>query len=186
MNLMSHSVNGFIMNAKFILLLLFLIGSCAWADGHKNTIQGTAFSGGDYTLTFPSSWEVKRGVMGTDLMGISPLENQSDEFQENVCVILDNLPDTMDAQMYLQSNLDAVKRMYGLPEGAGFARVRVGNTDGYHIRCSVQVGQRLQDNDTYIIIIDKAVYTITCSHLSGKRDAYKTIVDSIISSFTAK
>ena len=169
-----------------VTLALCLIVSVYTCWGEKKTIQGTAFSGDDYTLNFPSTWGVKRGVMGTDLIGLSPLESPSDNFQENINVVVDNIPDSMSVSMFLQYNLDAMNKMYGLPEDASFSKVRVGSSDGYHLRYSARVGQLSLDNDCYIVLINKASYFITCSHISGKRDSYKSTVDSIISSFEVK
>lgn len=173
------------MKTKVIVVMCVILAP--YGCGRKKTVQNTMFSGKDYALQFPDTWEVNnKRIMGTDLIGLSPLEDPKDTFRENVGVGLENLPKSMTDKEYVEASLNNMSKAFGLPPGAEFAKARVGNTDGYHLRYSLQMGPKEVDNDVYIVIHKGSAYILTCSNAKGKRDAFKATMDSIIATFKFK
>ena len=173
------------MKTRLIVAMCVLLTICGC--GKKKTVQNTTFSGKDYVLQFPETWEINdTGLMGMDLIGLSPLENAEDAFRENVNVVLENLPKSMTAKEYLRLALANLEKIYGLPIEKNFTKARVGNHEGYSLHYSLQVGQNEMDNDIYIVINNNAVYVLTCSNAKGKRDIFKTTMDTVIETFTIK
>jgi hypothetical protein len=170
------------MKIKLLLVMCLLLGTCGC--GRKKTFQNTAFSGKKYTLTFPSTWEANdTGIMGTDRVGLSPLEDANDIFRENVTVVLENLPSSMTDQKYLDLTIKSLTKAFGLSEGVAFSKVRVGAQEGYHLRYAFQMGQQALDNDVYIVVRKGSAYILTCSNAKGKRDVFKPVMDATIASF---
>jgi hypothetical protein len=171
------------MKTKLILLCL-IIAICGCG---KKTVQNTTFAGKDYSLKFPDTWEInEKGMMGMDLIGLSPLESTDDAFRENINVILENLPKAMADRDYLELTLAGMNKMFGLPSDSKFVPVKVGNENGYHLHYSVQMGQNEIDNDLYIVIKKNSAYVITCSNAKGKRDDFKAIMESVVGTFAIK
>jgi hypothetical protein len=89
----------------------------------------------------------------------------------------------MSDKEYLEVALKNMSKAFGLPSGTEFAKTKVGNIDGYHLRYSLQMGQNEMDNDVYIVISNGSAYILTCSNAKGKRDVFKARMDSIIATF---
>ncbi len=167
---------------RLTIVMCVIVALCGC--GKKETVQKTAFLGDDYKLEFPGTWEINdKGIMGTDLIGLSPIEDAKDTFRENVNVVLENLPKSMTDAEYLQLSLKHLNKVFALPPDKKFTQTKVGNQQGYHLRYSMQMGQNNMDNDVYVVIKDGAAYIITCSHAKGKRDAFKSTIDSIVDTF---
>lgn len=166
-----------------VLLACFLVGLVGCG---KRTVQNTIFQGKEYVLEFPDFWDVHSNWMGTDLAGLSPQEDPTDEFRENVNVILENLPASMTDEEYMEISLDGLKNLFLVPASTSFTRTRVGNRDGYHVHYQAHIEQGHVDNDVYVVIDGGGAYVITCSHEVGKRDAFKSTMDGIIATFDIK
>ena len=175
------------MKTQLIVVTCVIIALCGCGKKEKKTVQNTPFSGEDYSLKFPDTWEIKdRGFMGTDLMGLSPTENPQDTFRENVNVVLENISASMSDEEYLKLSLTSLNKIFGVPSDRPFGQAKVGHHQGYHLRYSAQMGQIKVDNDIYIVLQKGAAYIITCSNLKGKRDTFKPIMDSIVETFQIK
>ena len=175
------------MKTKVIVIVVMCLIVTLCGCGKKKTIRNTSLPGKDYALQFPDTWETKdTGVMGTDLIGLSPLEDPQDTFRENVTVMLESMPESMTDAEYLKLTLTNMSNIFGLPSEANFTKTKVGTADGYHLLYSMQMGQNEMDNDVYIVIDKGAVYVLTCSHLKGKRNAFKATMDAVIETFAIK
>jgi hypothetical protein len=153
----------------------------------KKTVQNTRFSGRDYVLQFPESWEVNKSrVMGSDVIGLSPLEGADDTFRENINVVLENIPGTFSEKDYLDATLKNMCNGLGLPADAEFKKTRIGHTDAYHLPYAMQMGQHEMDNDVYLVIHKKSAYILTCSNAKGKREAFQATMDAILGTFQLK
>jgi len=169
---------------KAILIFVMSISIVLCVYGKGKTVQGTAFAGKDYKLLFPATWEINdKGFMGTDVIALSPVENAKDKLRENVCVVLENIPASMTDAKYLELTLANLDKMFGGFSDKKFVKLKVGKHQGYHLHYSAQVGINKMDNDVYIVRQGRAVYVITCSHAKGKRDSFKSTMDSIIKTF---
>ncbi len=81
-----------------------------------------AHSGFNFKIDFPESWTTSRNVLGAVLMIMSPEENDEDDFQENISVVVENVPSlyanetaktyTKQALVKLKENLKNFKLQY--------------------------------------------------------------------------
>lgn len=62
-------------------------------------------------LTFPKDWQVQHDYMGCLIMGLSPLENEYDQFRENGNAVMEKLPGSMTYDEYTNANLETMKRV---------------------------------------------------------------------------
>lgn len=60
-------------------------------------------------LTFPAGWEIKHDYMGCKIMGLSPIENEYDNFRENGNLVIEKLPQSVSAEEYNRLSLNAMK-----------------------------------------------------------------------------
>lgn len=173
--------------AVLAAMLLTAVATCNAEETKKKALDNTPFNGRDYELKFPDTWEINSsGMMGTDVIGLTPMEGNDDNFRENINVVLENLPEGITAQEYLDANITNMKKTFGLPEDAKFEKVKVGSCDGYHLHYSLKMGNYELDNDVYIVVVKNAAYIITCSNEKGKRDKYKKEMDGVVKTFKLK
>ena len=163
---------------------LFLAGAALC--GEKKTIQGTSFQGNDYEILFPRDWEVTHGIMGTDVLALSPLESEDDEFRENINVALENIPASLGSKGFLAQAARDLKNYYGLPADTAYVKVNLGNCIAYHLHYHATLGVKKREHDQYYVLKGVSAYCITCTYAVGKRAQYKPIMDRILMTFLVK
>ncbi len=62
-------------------------------------------------LTFPAGWEIKHDYMGCAIMGLSPLENEYDNFRENGNLVIEKLPQSVTATEYNKLSVNVMGNM---------------------------------------------------------------------------
>jgi len=176
---------------KIIMVSMCLIvATCGCGGKPKKTLQGTDFFGSDYDLEFPDDWEVvtDEEKMNEDIVALSPYEGPDDIFREQVSVGLENFPEDVSEQRYVEMCLEYLVMSNRLPEDTQFEKTRIGTEDAYHLRYSriEPAGEETEietDNDVYIVVDGQAAYIITCNYEKGKRDTFQSTVDTIINTF---
>ncbi len=169
--------------AVILILASFALSGC----GKKKTVNNTTFAGKNYGMKFPDTWEINdSGAMGTDIVGLSPVEGPSDKFRENINVVLENVPTSLPEKDYLDLSLKNLTEGLGIKPGLKFTKTKVGSAEGYHLHYTAKIGEIEVDNDLYIVIKNGGSYIITCSNSKGKRDAFKSVMDSVIATFSVE
>jgi serine/threonine-protein kinase len=64
-----------------------------------------------YSIEFPPEWEVMKGVMGTDVIALSPTKDPEDLFRENVNVIYAQLESPITREEYYSLNLRSLAQL---------------------------------------------------------------------------
>ncbi len=93
-------------NIIFFILLFFILlqnGYSQEAYSYYNVDDG-------YSLILPIEWEQKEGYMGTSVIALSPQENISDRFRENVNIVVEKLPYQMSLYEYFDLNIINMQR----------------------------------------------------------------------------
>lgn len=65
----------------------------------------------DFTIGYPKDWDKQEGTLGSAVLLLSPLEGSSDEFRENVNVLVQTLPDKMSLDQYTKLSLDQAPKL---------------------------------------------------------------------------
>jgi hypothetical protein len=110
-----------------IALGLIILGvACAGGGGATGTASPTSspsdkvsyeefasYSDSKYgfTIQYPKDWEKQVGALGSAVVMLSPREGDSDEFRENVNVLVQMLPDKMTLDQYTELSLDQASKL---------------------------------------------------------------------------
>lgn len=93
--------------SKIIALLCLVIIAFASAGAEA---KGKIFTGSGYTIDFPSNWEIRKGTGGIDVYALSPLDGVQDKFQENINIVLENVPQGISNKEYVDLSIDNAKK----------------------------------------------------------------------------
>ena len=153
------------------------------------TIDGwKTLSEANYSIQYPSTWELNQsGQMGTSLILFSPLENNEDQFRENVNLIIQDLTGQgIDLDKYSEISEGQVKTMITNSTLIESKRIKDEN-DEYHrlIYTGDQGIFHLKFEQYYWLENDKAyVLTLTCEQ--NKLWDFKDLGENILNSFSLK
>ena len=139
-----------------------------------------------FSIEAPAGWTIK----DTSLMGMkytflsSELENNSDNFKENVNIVTERCG-SMGLDDYYSASLTGLKTMPGFERGKESDR-SINNIEFKNLKYSHSYGGMPIDVDVYFTIRDGLAYIITCSAKKGEMDKWETQFREAVSSFSFK
>jgi hypothetical protein len=141
-----------------------------------------------YSIQYPSKWELNNsGEMGTSCVLFSPLESVTDQFKENVNLLIQDLSGyNIDINKYTEISVGQIKTMITNATLLESKRVKK-NTGEYHklIYTGDQGSFHLKFEQYYFVIKDKA-YVLTLTSEIDKFDQYAEVGEEILNSFKLK
>lgn len=170
-------------------MIRLLISMAAAAISISLTAQEIAtYSTPDYELSYPIDWELdESGSKGPAIFFFSPVENEEDQFRENVNIMVQDLSGTgLDLKGYIDLSKDQFKGfgakvheltvvtapIDGVPEAILSYSMK---QFGMDLRCY----QRLK-------LIDDTAYLLTFTALEDNYDTFLEDGQNILSSFVLK
>ncbi len=158
------------------LLLTFL--SCSTKDPNRyyNTKHG-------FSIIFPKDWEIQESFMGTSVISRSSLENEADQFKENINVVVEKLPKDMGLDEYLELNLSNMYKFLTDFKEIEKGSVELSDNDARWLIYTGQLGQLDMKALVYFTIKGMRAYVITCSSSPNSFEEYKDRFKEIVNSF---
>jgi PsbP len=167
---------------KLILAFLFLTNFCV---AQTDTTESN-FSKGNYKIEYPKSWRLDTSKrMGTEFFLFSPLENQADQFSENVNVIVQDLTgQNINLEDYKTITDKQITDFVTEPKVFESIIKKTGNKEYFRVVYAMTQGKiRLKITSICFIKDDKA-YLITFSTELEKHEQYEKIGEKILNSFS--
>ncbi|MEM0966210.1 MAG: hypothetical protein AAGJ81_08700 [Verrucomicrobiota bacterium] len=138
-----------------------------------------------FLIQFPSNWEIREGLPGTVVAGVSPRNGRDDEFRERVTVAYERLREGMTFEIY-------ASKMFGvllerLPGSQEISRrnVMFGNTKGLALELSHKI-QRIRTTLEVLIVPDgRQVFVFNCAGRDPDYTSFKPIFSRILNSFAS-
>ena len=180
----------------FTLSLLLTLISCGGstiqneqkAEAVKRITGWELLKQDDYSIQYPKDWELNQsGQMGTKFILFSALEDQEDQFRENVNLISQDLgSNDVDLDQYTEISENQIKTM--MTNCTVYESKRIKNASGDYqklIYAADQGAFRLKFEQLYWIENDFAyVLTLTCEE--SKFSSFKQVGEKIMSTFTLR
>lgn len=138
-----------------------------------------------FTVQFPENWEVRPGMAGMDVVGISPLEGPNDTFRENVNVASQVLQSPIKMEEFYAQGKKALSEQLPNFKEIGVGDITVNGLPVHWIEFS-QTSNNLQANIKQFYILSKdgnRAFIITGASAPEKFDTFKTSMDKIVQSF---
>lgn len=150
-----------------LLITALLMVACG--SEPSKAYDGQDFAGPAYTIDMPAGWEVRNGMMGTDVAALAPMA-PGDAFRSNLTVLLENVPSGTTAATYLanaEQSLSTMLNNYELiAKGTTQARAGELTTFEYHH----DAGQFQLTGKSYVWFTEHGGYVITATAL---RDVFQ-------------
>lgn len=142
----------------------------------------------NYLIKYPSDWEVNlSGQMGTGFILFSPLSNESDNFRENVNLLIQDLAEhDLSLDQYVDISEDQIKTI--VVEGKVISSDRK-EKNGREYQKMIYTGKQGVFNlkfEQYYWIIDNQAFVLTLTCEEEKFEKYKDIGEVILNSFNIK
>jgi hypothetical protein len=166
--------------ALIVLVVIYLLGSnFLWS---KYTNKKFEFS-----IMLPRLWYKEEGVLGTVIMAKAPLMSQTDNFQENISVIVTYVPAEMNLSTFFELNKNSIMEVipgeeFDIQEGQIYA----GKERGLWISLSSRGKQMTLRTISAMFVKRKQAYIVTCSADELEFDKYKPIFKKVIRSIRFK
>lgn len=153
------------------------------------TFNGTN-SGTNYSIQYPPDWELdKSGKLGSTFFLFSPIENDADQFKENINLLIQDLRGSdITLDKFVEISEGEVKAMGAKATLLESKRMKNTSLEFHKMLYSAEQGQgmyRLQFEQYYWVIKERAyILTLTCEE--SKFSEYKERGEKILNSFSFK
>lgn len=141
----------------------------------------------EYSISYPSNWSLDAsGQKGTQFFILSPLESETDKFKENVNLIRQDIPSTLNLDSYIQLSINQITTQVKESKLIESKRIKEGENE-YHIL--KYQGLQNQFNLTfsqYVFIEKNQAFVLTFSKETSKGEVYNLIENQILKSFKFK
>lgn len=171
-------------------ILLLTLVACSQQTGSDEKLKfqnWETFDHEKYSVKYPPEWELdESGKMGTSFILFSPVESTSDKFRANVNLLIQDIPDSINLDVYTEISLEQINVQ--LPNAHIIENIRINSdADEQHmlIYSGDQNGFQLQFEQYFWVINTKAyVLTFTCE--KNKFEEFRETGEGILNSFKLK
>ncbi|HAA10975.1 MAG TPA: hypothetical protein DCE41_04440 [Cytophagales bacterium] len=168
-------------------IFLFLL-ACGFVHSvqaqNDSLVARTTYQTDDYTIEYPANWALDTtGTMRSAFIVLNPISNWSDDFRENVNLLIQDLSGqgvTLDS--FVEITESQVQRM--VPEGKLIASDRIEGELPYHqmTYSGILSGQYLAIRQ-YFWVIEEQAYVLTFTCKLADQEKYAELGERILSSF---
>jgi len=167
-----------------VLLVAMLIVLVAGVSACSSREPGRYYNDDkDFSLKFPDGWEAKEGLIGTTVMGFSPMENASDSFRENVNVVVEELPQPMSLESYTSLNLGNMQKLLTDFQILDRGQTTINETDAKWFVYSQRTGSIRSKILQYFMVKDKRGYVVTGGAAPDTFSQYRPEFEKIAQTF---
>ncbi len=138
-----------------------------------------------YSISFPESWEVKKGRQSFQLMALSPVKDSSDLFREDVIIFREKYPkEVTDIDGYLNFSLKKIPTLLkNFKEGKSGKTNINGNDSRWFEYTFTMNGKRVQKCLAYIFEKNNYGYVVLSSAVDSTYNSYKPVFKKISNTF---
>jgi eukaryotic-like serine/threonine-protein kinase len=174
----------------FLGLLVMLMGLGGWIAIKQKTerakIKMSLYANYNqgFRVDYPQNWskENREDFWATGVVFSSPLENDTDQFKEQVSVLVENLPQNLALAEYTQQSLAEIKQLSD-PTIGNPQNITLGSNQGRQIIYQGEEnGHTVQRMQTWSVDGNRA-YVITYTAMPKSYDDYLPTVEKMIQSF---
>lgn len=138
-----------------------------------------------FSVQFPEKWELRKGMAGMDVVGISPLEGPEDRFRENVNIASQVTDQPIDMKMFFDEGQKALSEQLPGFKLIGSGDLTVSGLPVKWIEFNQASGNVEATVKQFYIIADsgKRAFIITGAAPPDKFDNFRGVMDKIVQSF---
>ncbi len=135
-----------------------------------------------FSIQFPNNWEIKENYYGTNVMALSPLENNEDNFRENLNVVVETIPARMSLEDYFSLSVKNLHQLNNFnDEFSGYDEFD--NTKVKWLYYTHELANYKLKVVLYQLVKDGKGYSITATAKAEDFDKYKDQFQNSASTF---
>ncbi len=177
------------------LILILLVG-CSGKKGNTNkTSSKQNIKNGfieylpkdsSYAISFPESWEVKKGRQAFQLMALSPLADSSDKFREDVIVFREKFPKNVKTlDDYLSFTKKKISKLLKEFSEGNSGKLNVNGLKGRWFEYSFTLNKEIKNKClAFVHAENNNAYVVLASALDTTYTNFKPLFEKIDSSFS--
>jgi eukaryotic-like serine/threonine-protein kinase len=171
-----------------LLSLLTAFGGWIWLKqrGEQPKVKMSLYENYNqgFRVDYPQSWakQSRDDFWATGAVFFSPLENEQDQFKEQVSVLVENLPKDLALPKYTEESLSEIKQLSD-PSVGNAQKIMLGTNEGQQVAYQGEEnGSPVKRMQTWTVNGDRA-YVITYTAVPETYDDYLPTVEKMIKSF---
>jgi serine/threonine-protein kinase len=171
-----------------LLAMLVAFGGWIWIKqrGERPEVEMSLYENYNqgFRVDYPQSWakQSRDDFWATGAVFFSPLENDQDQFKEQVSVLVENLPKDLALSKYTEQSLSEIKQLSD-PSVGNAQKITLGTNEGRQVVYrGEENGSPVQRMQTWSVNGDRA-YVITYTAIPESYDDYLPTVEKMIKSF---
>ncbi|MFA5059476.1 MAG: PsbP-related protein [Candidatus Omnitrophota bacterium] len=126
-----------------------------------------------FSIQLPDSWEKQDGAEGIVFVGVSPVEDSSDVFQENINVVSQMLPQKIELEKLFTDNIEQLRSIAKNFFEEERGQTSIAGSDARWIIFSSGEGQIQVRILMYMFLQENRAFAINCVAISDKFPKYK-------------
>ena len=137
-----------------------------------------------FKVDYPEAWskQSRDDFFATGITFFSPLEGESDNFKEQVSILVENLPSDVDLEQYTEDSIAEIKKLSD-PDAENAKEFDLGKHEGRQVIYTGEVsGSKVQRMQTWSVE-DNRAYIVTYTAKPDSYDTYLPTVEKIMESF---
>lgn len=166
-----------------VVMALLIFVASGYAQDSSEMLKRYYSTSKIFSISYPIDYSVQNDVYGTEVMGLSPVENVNDKFRENVNVISEQIPDTMGLDEYYKLSIGYMKKLMTDFKIYDTGKDRIYNVDAKYIICYHRMGEIKLKVLLYILVKNNHGYAISCTASPESFNIYKEQFKKIAATF---
>ncbi|PWU03751.1 MAG: hypothetical protein C5B52_02815 [Bacteroidetes bacterium] len=171
---------------KSILTLSFCLSIIFGYSQNSTATAMATFSKNHFLVQYPKGWQVDTsGRLGTQVIVLSPLDNDSDKFSANLNVIIQDLKgQNIDLNRYKEITDDQLTQAVSDTTGMISKVIQSGKGSYYRVAYILTNGALKLQINSICYIKDEKAYLLTFSNEYDQLERYKKISQDVLNSFS--
>jgi hypothetical protein len=175
-------------NTTLITLIFLAFTSGAFAKAKAPA--AAAAMGGDlfadkekgFSVMLPKKWEIKKGVMGAEVIALRPKGGSKDAFRENINVVVENLNGTMLPKEYFKASQSVLQKVFAEFKVEKSGHTNIDKHDVYWVIFTHKMGGVRAKVLQYLTVEGNKGYVVTGSALPATFDKFKKSFEMVATS----
>lgn len=138
-----------------------------------------------FSLEFPAGWDARENYYGTLVAALSPFEGPEDDFQENVNIVIEELPPGMTLDEYVRHSINNLDFFLTEPQIHEKGLFSGGGKKAWWVIYSHRMGKLHLKAMSYTFLVGNTAYIITSTSQPEKFEEYRKSFDEVSRSFEA-
>ena len=156
------------------------------SDEHSKIEGWETFSDADYSIQYPADWTLNnQGSMGTSFFIFAPLDKESNQFRENINLLIQDLSGlNLDLDSYVKISEEQIEKLVSNLKMFESSRKKANGSEFHKFVYDGSQGVLKLHIKQYVWLKDEKAYILTYTTEQTQKDKHEDLSEKIMSSFS--